>query len=337
MTGQPPAERLLLALESTCDETAAAVVSRDGRILSSVIATQDDLHAEFSGVVPEIAARAHLENFLPVLRAALERSGVQPSQLEAVAVATQPGLVGSLLVGLATAKALALAWDKPLVAIDHLHAHIYACTLERQSPVFPAVAMVVSGGHTHLFDCRGPIDWTTLGCTIDDAAGEAFDKVAAMLDLPFPGGPALARLAAGGDPAAYKFPRPLLADRQRFDFSFSGLKTAVRYQLQREPDADRADIAASFQAAVVDCLIGKCELALAVTGRDRLAVGGGVAANMAFREALEHLAVRLGIEVLIAPKVYCTDNAAMGAIAWEHLDAGDTASLACEVTGGLVR
>ncbi len=223
----------ILTLETTCDETAAAVVTdRTRRCRASVVASQDDLHRRFGGVVPEIASRAHLERILPVIDEALHRAGLKPAELDAVAVANTPGLAGSLLVGLVAAKALCVALDVPLVAVNHLQAHIYACRLAAlPQEVFPCVGLIVSGGHTSLYRCRTPLDFELLGATIDDAAGEAFDKVASMLGLPYPGGPAIQRAARAGNPRAYALPRPFQGDDERLDFSFSGLKTAVRYRI----------------------------------------------------------------------------------------------------------
>lgn len=342
-----PLRRVLLAIESTCDETAAAVITREGVVLGECIATQEELHQEFSGVVPEIAARAHLERILPVIDRALMQSAVTSQQLEAIAVATHPGLPGSLLVGLSAAKGLALAWNKPLVGINHVQAHIYACELGRDVSIFPCVGFVVSGGHTTLYRCNSPIDWEYLGGTIDDAAGECFDKVAVMLGLPFPGGPQLSRQAEQGDPKAIQFPRPLLDNKQRLEFSFSGLKTAVRYHLGGTgkqdwsqlniTDQQKADVAASFEQAVVDCLVGKSIQAVQQSGLKRLCVGGGVAANGRFRNAIEDACKRKRIELVIAPKELCTDNAVMGALAWERLDRNDTDSLDLDVQPGLLR
>jgi N6-L-threonylcarbamoyladenine synthase len=340
-------DRVLLAIESTCDETAAAVVTRDGRVLGQCIATQEELHQEFSGVVPEIAARAHLERILPVIDRAISESRVPPESLEAIAVATHPGLPGSLLVGLSAAKGLALAWNKPIVGINHIHAHIYACGLGRTESVFPCVGFVVSGGHTSLYRCGSPSEWHYLGGTIDDAAGECFDKVAVMLGLPFPGGPELARMAAKGNARAIAFPRPLLDNTERLDFSFSGLKTAVRYHIAGTgkqnwsdvllSDSQKSDIAASFEQAVVDCLVGKAILATKRTGLDRLCIGGGVAANQAFRKQMESAGAEHGIEIQFAPRELCTDNAVMGALAWERIDRGDFDSLSLDAQPGLVR
>jgi N6-L-threonylcarbamoyladenine synthase len=339
--------RVLLAIESTCDETAAAVVTRSGQVLGQCIATQDDLHQRFSGVVPEIAARAHLERMLPVIDTALAQSAISPGQLEAIVVATHPGLPGSLLVGLAVAKGLSLAWNKPLVGINHVQAHIYACGMGKDQPVFPCVGFVVSGGHTSLYRCDTAVDWHYLGGTIDDAAGECFDKVAVMLGLPFPGGPALSKLAKGGNPRAIPFPRPLLDDPTRLEFSFSGLKTAVRYHIAGTGKQDwstvelaesqKADIAASFEQAVVDCLVGKSMQALRNTGLRRLCVGGGVAANQTFRTQLEEACQRHRIELHFAPRELCTDNAVMGALAWERIDRSDFDDLTLDVQPGLIR
>ncbi len=337
----------ILCLETTCDETAAAIVTDDLRVLSSVVASQDELHERFFGVVPEIAARAHLERILPVIDEARRKAGTRLTDLDAVAVANTPGLAGSLLVGLVAAKTLAGTLGLPLIAVNHLHAHIYACRLASGHDVFPCIGLIVSGGHTSLYQCEGPTRFTFLGGTIDDAAGEAFDKVAAMLGLPYPGGPSVSRAAENGDPRAYRFPRALLADTDRLDFSFSGLKTAVRYRIAGpgKPDfreislsAEQvADLAASFQAAVVDCLAGKTMLALETTGLRRLCVGGGVAANRVLRTRLDEEARAVGIELHIAPPKLCTDNAVMGAIAVERLKAGETEELDLDAIPGLVR
>ena len=337
----------ILTIETTCDETAAAVVTDRLEVLGAVVASQDDLHRRFRGVVPEIAARAHVERILPVIDETLQRAQVTLDDLDAIAVANTPGLAGSLLVGLVAAKTLCLATGKPLLAVNHLHAHIYACRIASGREVFPCVGLIVSGGHSHLYHCRSAFDFESLGGTIDDAAGEAFDKVASMLGLPFPGGPALSRVAAEGNPKAYRFPRAFLNDEQRLDFSFSGLKTAVRYEIAGpgRPDFSAvdlaperiADLAASFQEAVVDCLVGKSSLAVQKTGLQRLCVGGGVAANRRLRDRLQETADREGFELLIAPMALCTDNAVMGAIAIERWKAGLIESLDLDVYPGLIR
>ncbi|MCA9179545.1 MAG: tRNA (adenosine(37)-N6)-threonylcarbamoyltransferase complex transferase subunit TsaD [Planctomycetales bacterium] len=336
----------LLAIETTCDETAAAVVTDQLEVLSSVVASQEKLHERFHGVVPEIAARAHLERILPVLEETLRRANCKLTDLDAIAVAYTPGLAGSLLVGVCAAKALCLSLGKPLVAVNHLHAHIYACRIAEKRDVFPCVGLIVSGGHSSLYDCPSPGDFEYLGGTIDDAAGEAFDKVANMLGLTYPGGPAVSKAALTGDPTRYAYPRPFLHDREKLDFSFSGLKTAVRYSLYGAgnpiaPESLEAtqvsDVAASFQQAVVDCLVGKAELAMQRTGREQLCVGGGVAANRVLRDHLEALAQRCGFRLSIAPFELCTDNAVMGAIAFERFKAGKTESLELDAIPGLVR
>ena len=322
----------ILTLETTCDETAAAILTDRLEVLASVVASQDDLHRRFGGVVPEIASRAHVERILPVIDEAIRRAGLSLEDLDAVAVANTPGLAGSLLVGLVAAKTLCVALGIPLIAVNHLQAHIYACRLAGGEDVFPCVGLIVSGGHTSLYRCDGPLDFDLLGATIDDAAGEAFDKVAAMLGLPYPGGPSIQRAAEGGDAKEYRFPRALLKNHERLDFSFSGLKTAVRYTIvgPGRHDFDRiklsprktADLAAGFQEAVVDCLVDKALLALERTGLETLCVGGGVAANARLRERLEEEAQRSNVRLHVAPLELCTDNAVMGAIAVERYKAG---------------
>lgn len=325
---------LVLGLESTCDETAAAVV-RDGRsVLSETIASQVDLHAIYGGVVPEIASRAHIENLLPVLRRTLEEANLALADLDAIAVAARPGLIGSLVVGLTAAKTLAWALGKPLVGVDHVHAHLYSVLLDSEQEVpLPAVGLVVSGGHTSLYLVRTWTDITPLGRTIDDAVGEAYDKVAAMLNLGYPGGPVIDRLAGEGDAAAVRFPRPMLGG-ESLDFSFSGLKTAVLYHVrghagrQRDParlsEQEIRDVCASFQAACVETLIRKLRRAIKRTGARSVIVGGGVSANRGLRQAVTGLPV----PVFVPPLRYCTDNAAMTAgLADVLLAEGHTAEL----------
>lgn len=347
---------LLLAIETTCDETGAAILegpvpgSPPGvpRVLGSVVASQMDLHERFGGVVPEIAARAHVRQILPVIDEAVRRAGVRLDQIEAIAVATRPGLVGALIVGLTAAKSLALVLDVPLVAVDHLEGHLYACQLAYPDrEVYPCVGLVVSGGHTSLFRCLGPIDAELLGGTIDDAAGEAFDKVASLLGLSYPGGPEIQRIAERGNPKAFAFPRTFLKD-DRLEFSFSGLKTAVLYALKGQdargvgqapapPPELIADLAASFQEAAVDVLVGKAAQAIKRTGLRRLGIGGGVAANRRFRERIEGLAASEGLELFLPPMWLCTDNAAMAGVAFAKLAAGQVAGLDEDVVAGLVR
>ncbi len=353
-TNQDVKRFLILSLETTCDETAAAVLEGPRfpatgvpKALSSVVASQFNLHERFGGVVPEIAAREHVLRILPVVDEALRRAEVELKDLGAIAVAVRPGLVGALIVGLTAAKALALALDVPLVAIDHLEGHLYAAQMAYpETSVYPSIGLVVSGGHTSLFHCRGPIDVEPLGGTIDDAAGEAFDKVASMLGLGHPGGPAVEKAAATGNPRAYSYPRAFLHE-DRLDFSFSGLKTAVLYTLKGQDARSRenvelspglvADIAASFQAAVCDILVAKALRALRKTGESRLIVGGGVAANRSLTNQLKNMAKNENIQLFIPPPAYCTDNAAMGGIAFAKPAAGETADLEIDVVAGLVR
>lgn len=336
----------ILCLETTCDETAAAVITGKLEVLASVVASQDRLHERFHGVVPEIAARAHVERILPVIDETIKKASIELVDLDAIAVANTPGLAGSLLVGLVAAKSLCLALDRPLIAINHLHAHVFACQLAADRPIFPCVGLIVSGGHTHLYQYENALTPVYLGGTIDDAAGEAFDKVASMLGLPYPGGPHISTTALNGDPTAHKFPRSFIKE-ERLDFSFSGLKTAVRYAITGPGKVDLdsvhltepqiADLAASFQQAVVDCLVAKSVQAVQRQATKTLCVGGGVAANRLFREQLTAACETAQIELHIAPLEYCTDNAVMGAIAVERFKAGRFESLDLDIQPGLVR
>ena len=337
--------RRLLAIESSCDETSAAVVAEDRSVLSNVVASQHELHQDFGGVVPEIASRAHVGRILPVIERALKDANCELADLAAIAVTSQPGLVGSLLVGMTAAKTLAMSLGIPLVAVNHIDAHIYACGMSRKESTFPCVGFVVSGGHTNLYDCRSATDYRMFAGTTDDAAGEAFDKVARILNLPYPGGPSIQIAAAKGNPLAYDMPRPMMRS-DKLHFSFSGLKTAVLYaarglpgpnQLTDTPTDRVPDLAASFQQAVVDVLVFKCRNALKILGYTRLCVGGGVAANALLRKQLSEMCQRHGVELLIAPLELCTDNAAMAAIAWEYLELGQTSYLNADVLPGLIR
>ena len=332
----------ILGIETSCDETAAAVVEDGLRVRSSVISTQHELHRRFGGVVPEIACRAHIEHVLPAVATALEQAGVERAELDAVAVTTTPGLIGALLIGVTAAKALSWALDVPLLAANHLHEHIYAAWLAGRAPSLPAVSLVVSGGHTSLFVTEGPLDHRLLGGTVDDAAGEAFDKVANILRLGYPGGPAIDRAAAGGNPRAAEFPRSWL-EADSADFSFSGLKTAVLYHcLGTNPSRDDiesaryeeqfvADVAASFQEAVVDVLAAKALAAVERHAAASLIVGGGVAANSRLRDRFTREAGERGLELHLAPREFCTDNAAMTAgLGYHLLRAGRVASLDTE-------
>jgi N6-L-threonylcarbamoyladenine synthase len=304
---------LILALETSCDDTCAALVSRDGEIRSNVIASQGLLHARYGGVVPEIASRRHLELVDAVTADALERAGARLDDIETVAVTQGPGLIGALLVGLSSAKALAATRRLPLVAVDHLHGHVTASTLGPEPIQPPYLCLVASGGHTFIARVDDPSSYTVLGQTLDDAAGEAFDKGARLLGLGYPGGPALDRLAREGDPEAFAFPRSAPGE---LDFSFSGLKTALLYRLRDEPEADRADLAASYQRAIVEALTARTRAALEREGLGRLAIGGGVAANSELRAAV----AELGVPVWVPPTELCTDNAAMIAGAARFLE-----------------
>jgi N6-L-threonylcarbamoyladenine synthase len=310
--------RLVLGLESSCDETAVAVVGADRRVLSRRVASQDDAHRPYGGVVPEIAARAHVEVLAPMVEAALEEAGVTLGEVDAIAATAGPGLIGGVMVGLVTGKALALAANKPLIAVNHLEGHALSPRLVDAGLDFPYLLLLVSGGHCQLLAVKGVGRYRRLATTIDDAAGEAFDKVAKILGLGFPGGPAVERAAQGGDPKRFKLPRPLVGTAEPH-FSFAGLKTAVlrtaQAQAAQPGSSDVADIAASFQAAVVDCLVDRSGRALAAMPEaTAFVVAGGVAANGAIRTALEVLAARHGLPFVAPPGWLCTDNAAM--IAW---------------------
>jgi N6-L-threonylcarbamoyladenine synthase len=305
----------ILAIETSCDETAAAVVDDGARALSSVVASQADLHARFGGVVPEIASRAHVDLINEVIAQALVEAGTDLPEIDAIAAVHGPGLAGALLVGVSAGKALALATGKPYIGVHHHEAHLYAAFLEDPTLAPPLVTLVVSGGHTLLIEMRDHGRYRVLGQTVDDAAGEAFDKVARFLGLGYPGGPIIDRLAMDGDPTAIAFPRPMLNDGD--DFSFSGLKTAVVQHVRRSPDAEIADVAASFQAAVVDTLVTKLINAAQRVGVDTVVLGGGVAANSALRTKLLDEAERVGLRPVLPARELCTDNAAMvGAAAW---------------------
>jgi N6-L-threonylcarbamoyladenine synthase len=330
---------LVLGIESSCDETAAAVVGADLRVRSNVISSQVDIHHEFGGVVPELASRHHVLNIVTVVDAALHRAGVTLPELQGVAVTVGPGLVGALLVGLQYAKSLAFVTGLPLLAVDHLLAHLEAPFLDclpGAAPSFPHVCLLVSGGHTLIGVRRSALDLEVLGATRDDAAGEAYDKVAKMLGLGYPGGRVIDQLAIAGDPRAVRFPRALRGQRG-WDFSFSGLKTAVKQHLAHEgaPASDQAlaDLCASFQEAVVDVLVERARQAVQHTGLPDLVVAGGVAANQRLRQVLEQMAGQIGCRLFIPPPVLCTDNAAMvAAVGQRLLAAGRFADLALNAT-----
>ena len=322
---------LTLSIETSCDETAAAVV-RDGReILGNVISSQVAVHAEYGGVVPEIASRKHLEAVIPVITAALDQAGVTLDDIQGVVATRGPGLVGALLVGLSTAKGIAFVRRIPFVGVHHIEGHIFAGLLERPTP-FPFLALVVSGGHTHIYRVDGVGRYRQLGQTLDDAAGEAFDKTATLLGLGYPGGMIIDRLAGEGDPGRYKLPRPLLHDRS-CNFSFSGLKTAVATMVRREGDPVKEgqplrDLCASFQAAVVDVLVAKTAAALESEGIKRLVVAGGVACNSGLRAGMARFSERAGVELFVPSPLLCSDNAAMIAVPGDfYLENGMTDEL----------
>ena len=317
---------VVLGIETSCDETAVSVVMGGGDVLSSVVSSQLDEHARFGGVVPEIASRAHLEALPNVTAEALERARIDFSRIDAVAATVGPGLVGALLVGVSAAKATALALDVPFVGVNHLEAHLYAALLDDPDVEFPMLFVLVSGGHTMFVAMNDPHDYRVVGQTIDDAAGEAFDKVARFLDLGFPGGPAIDRSAKNGNEKAVNFPRAMLNDG--LDVSFSGLKTAVINHVRANPDVSNDDVAASFQRAVVDVLVHKARLAARECGARTIALGGGVAANSQLRRELEKAGNDDGLRVVLPSREMCTDNAAMIASAgWYRLRRGESTPL----------
>jgi N6-L-threonylcarbamoyladenine synthase len=308
----------VLGIETSCDETAAAVVANGTNVLSSVVSSQVDLHARFGGVVPEIASRAHVELLTPVVAEALLHAGLEGPEVGAVAATVGPGLIGSLLVGVSHAKALALVWGVPFVGVNHLEAHLYAALLEEPDLAMPVVVLLVSGGHTLLVTMEGHGRYRLLGQTIDDAAGEAFDKVARFLGLGYPGGPAIESAALEGDPGAIPFPRGLRDEG--YDFSFSGLKTSVITYVRKHPEVSTVDVAASFQEAVVDVLVAKARRAAREVGATGICVGGGVAANSVLRERVLDACIADGLRAFLPSRAMCTDNAAMvAAAAWWRL------------------
>lgn len=337
----------ILGIETSCDETSVAVVDDGRRVRCNLTATQFDLHAKYGGVVPEIASRAHLEKLDPLIEEALAQADCTPDAIDAIAVTQMPGLIGSLLIGVTAAKTLAWAWDKPLVGVNHIHAHATSAAIELTEDPWPAVALVVSGGHTSLYHVRDYDDITLLGATIDDAAGEAFDKIASILKLGFPGGPIVDKRAAAGNPKSAKFPRTMLA-ADSLDFSFSGLKTAVLYRvhgpgkttggLEKLSDQQISDICAAFSAAVVDVLVEKTMRAVAKTGVRTVVVGGGVAANSMLRTRLSERCTKEGLALHLTPMRYCTDNGAMIAAQGYHLFAKgrrDELSLSAKASVGI--
>ena len=339
----------VLGIETSCDETSAAVVVDGHDVRSNIVSSQVDLHAKYGGVVPEIASRAHIERVAPIIEEALTAAGCTYRDIDAIAVTDGPGLIGSLLIGVTAAKTLALALDVPLVAVDHIEAHATSAALVTppDQPPWPAVASVVSGGHTSIYLVRDFLDIELLGQTVDDAAGEAFDKVAAILELGYPGGPLIDKLARTGNPAAVRFPRAWL-DRPHFDFSYSGLKTAVLYHVYGAghkygsvahlAPQQLADIAASFQAAVVEPLVVKTIAAARAHSVQNVVIGGGVAANSALRDELARACTSAALALHLTPMKYCTDNAAMiAALGFRRLKSGIWADLTLEPRAGLLR
>ena len=334
---------IILAIESSCDETSAAI-SKHGEIVSNIIATQT-IHEQYGGVVPELASRAHMQNIVPVVDAAVEKAGIALTDVDAIAFTQSPGLIGALLVGAQLAKSLALSLQKPLIAVHHMQAHVLANLIESPRPAFPFLCLTVSGGHTQIVLCESPSHLKVIGETIDDAAGEAFDKSAKLLGLPYPGGPLIDKYAKEGNPAAFSFPEPKIPG---LNFSFSGLKTSILYFLQnagtsnvfkesfRATEAERekfitenlADICASIQQRIISILLNKLKKAAAETGVKEICIAGGVSANSGLRQSLQTLGHKMGWNTYIPPFEYCTDNAGMIAIAghYKYL-AGDFAAL----------
>ncbi|MCC5827417.1 tRNA (adenosine(37)-N6)-threonylcarbamoyltransferase complex transferase subunit TsaD [Alkalimonas sp.] len=323
----------VLGIETSCDETGIAIYDSELGLLSHQLYSQVKLHADYGGVVPELASRDHVRKTLPLIRAALKEANINAADIDGVAYTAGPGLAGALLVGASIGRSLAFAWQKPAIGVHHMEGHLLAPMLEAEPPAFPFLALLVSGGHTQLVAVAGIGQYQLLGESIDDAAGEAFDKTAKLMGLDYPGGPLLAKMATAGNPTAHRFPRPML-DRPGLDFSFSGLKTAAANVIAKagSDDKARADIAASFQQAVVDTLVAKCERALQQTGLNRLVVAGGVSANTSLREQLAALLQKRGGQVFYPRKEFCTDNGAMIAFAGhQRLVAGQQQDLAIAV------
>ena len=306
----------VIGIETSCDETAVAVYDGRRGLLSHCLHSQVDLHRLYGGVVPELASRDHVRRLLPLVREALGAAGTTPDELDGVAYTAGPGLIGALLVGVSFARSVASAWGKPAIGIHHLEGHLLAPLLEEHAPGFPFLALLVSGGHSQLIDVQDLGQYRIIGESLDDAAGEAFDKTAKLLGLPYPGGAALARLAETGRHGAYRFPRPML-DREGLEMSFSGLKTAALVALRGRElgDQARADVARAFQEAIVDTLAEKCRRALQQTGHRQLVVAGGVGANLRLRERLARIAAGAGAELFFPRAEFCTDNGAMIALA----------------------
>ncbi|MCE9686518.1 MULTISPECIES: tRNA (adenosine(37)-N6)-threonylcarbamoyltransferase complex transferase subunit TsaD [Shewanella] len=320
----------VLGIETSCDETGIAVYDDQQGLLSHALYSQVKLHADYGGVVPELASRDHVRKIIPLIRQALAEAGSTPDDIDGIAYTKGPGLIGALLVGACVGRSLAFAWGKPAIGVHHMEGHLLAPMLEEDAPEFPFVALLVSGGHSMLVNVEGIGKYQVLGESIDDAAGEAFDKTAKLMGLDYPGGPRLAKLAAKGESVGYKFPRPM-TDRPGLDFSFSGLKTFAANTIAAEPDDEqtRANIARAFEEAVVDTLAIKCRRALKLTGYKRLVIAGGVSANTRLRESLAEMMAGIGGRVYYPRGEFCTDNGAMIAYAGlQRLRAGQQEDLA---------
>lgn len=319
---------VVLAIETSCDETAAAVVMGGNDVLSSVVSSQIDIHARFGGVVPEVASRAHLESIVPVVGQAISDAGISTARIDAVAATAGPGLIGALLVGVSSAKSLSLVWEVPFIGVNHLEAHLYAGLLDDPTLQFPLVVLLVSGGHTMIVEMRGHGDYVVVGRTIDDAAGEAYDKVARFLDVGYPGGPAIDALASQGNSEAIEFPRAMM--QEGLNVSFSGLKTSVINYVRKNPDVSNADVAACFQEAVVDVLCAKTIKAAEQIGAQGIVLGGGVSANSLLRSTMTSRGEQAGFKVALPSKAMCTDNAAMiASAAWYRLLSDGPMDLSC--------
>lgn len=319
---------VVLAIETSCDETAAAVVMGGNDVLSTVVSSQIDIHARFGGVVPEVASRAHLESIVPVVRQAISDAGISTARIDAVAATAGPGLIGALLVGVSSAKSLSLVWEVPFIGVNHLEAHLYAGLLDDPTLQFPLVVLLVSGGHTMIVEMRGHGDYVVVGRTIDDAAGEAYDKVARFLDVGYPGGPAIDALASQGNSEAIEFPRAMM--HEGLNVSFSGLKTSVINYVRKNPDVLNADVAACFQEAVVDVLCAKTIKAAEQIGAQGIVLGGGVSANSLLRSTMTSRGEQAGFKVALPSKAMCTDNAAMiASAAWYRLLSDGPMDLSC--------
>lgn len=333
VTGCVEKPRLVLALETSCDETAVAIVSEKGELLASEVSSQIDLHAQYGGVVPEVASRRHLTQLKPLIRTALSKASVAFEQIDAFAATTGPGLATSLMVGVSAAKAMAVSTQKPYLAVNHMEGHLLSPFFGVDVP--PSIALVVSGGHTMLVEIEVPNSYRLLGQTVDDAAGEAFDKVGKLLGLPYPGGPQIDRLAATANPSRFEFPRSMLKSED-YNFSFSGLKTAVRYMLPKIVPEDVPDVCASFQEAVMDVLVSKTLRAASATGKKIVSVSGGVSCNRRLRARFTQECARQGLELFLADPKLCTDNAAMiGWVAMERIKAGLFSDLSADIDPNL--